>query len=148
MRRPIGALMVLLLVTIPLIGGAAGVADAADLCLEIAAFDLVLQEVVGGKDGKNANKDLGKPNKCQVFSGFFTSGLGFTGLLVTGSLCTNSTGSRVSLVANLFSGGITGYFDLPIPTAGGSMTVALFDGTTTQFPMSVAVCVPPSVPIP
>jgi hypothetical protein len=149
MRKPISSLMVLLSLAVPLVGGIAAIAYAADLCLTFDSVSYVIQNAGGGKDGKDINKDLGKPNKCQQLSGF-TTGPGFFGVPMFGtvSLCTDSTATHTTAVANFLGGSFQTQFPLPIPTTAGLTDLITSSGTGFGIPTTAAVCSPPSVPVP
>src|SRR5258706_5973596 len=120
MRKPVSSVMILVLLAVPFVGGIAAVAYAADLCLTSGPFSLVVQDVGGGKEGKDINKHLGKANKCNALAAFFTSTALGANQFATATLCTSSDGSTVNVIASFFGGSMATQFPLPVPTSAGS----------------------------
>jgi hypothetical protein len=147
MRKLIGSAVAASALTVLLGGGIT--AHAADLCLDLDGLPFVLHDVGGGKDGKDMNKELAKPNKCKNVSGLFTSGLGFAGLYASGSICTNSDATNVNVIVSFLDGTLTSRFPLPIPTGDGKSNIVTFSGGADSYdiPTAVAVCDPPNTPL-
>jgi hypothetical protein len=154
--------MVLVLLAVPLLGGIVAMAYAADLCftfgsgapLGLTATTIVLQDVGGGKDGKDMNKDLGKASKCKVVPAFFNNGLLNSGNPIgTATVCTTSAGNAVRVTTNYWGGSIATDFPLPIPTTSGFTDIVSFNqpappNPTFNVPTTAAVCVPATRPVP
>src|SRR5262245_50390878 len=138
MRKPVSSVMVLVLLAVPLLGGLVAIAYAADLCLSFGLppqlgnqqAEIVLQEVGGGKDGKDMNKELGKANKCKVVPAFFRSGGNTANSgnpIGTATICTTSSGTTVRVTTNYFGGSIATDFPLPVPTTSGLTDIVSFN---------------------
>ena len=154
MRKPMSSFLIVLLLAVPLVGVLGATAYALDLCLTFDVFTLVVKDVTNA--GKNEppdklidkmNKELAKPNQCRQLSGFFGED---SSAFANVSVCTDSTGSQVNVVASGLPIMSRSQFPLPIPTSSGTSDIFFVTQGTGLFDLgtTIDVCVPPVVPVP